>query len=124
MTAHLIALLALIAATATVHGQALAGPVEPRAEHAAAAAKRSMDATEKLRANKPFPYERRALRNYHDALERAERHEERAVTKAGNANRDAKRAARRATNADPARKLRQRRDERKERRKRATGRSK
>ena len=118
MTARLIALLMLIAIAVAVPGPVLAGPAERRAENAAAAAKRSKDATEKLRANKPFAHERRALPRYRDALERAERREERAAHKAADATRDAERAARKVASAGRERKFRQRREDRKERRRR------
>ncbi len=118
MTARLIALLMLTAIAAAVPGPAFAGPAERRADAAAAAAKRNKDATEKLRANKPFAHERRALPRYRDALERAERREKKAALKAADAARDAERAARKAASAGRERKLRQRREERKERRQR------
>ena len=116
LTARFIALLMLTAIAAAVPGPAFAGPAERRAEAAGAAAKRDKDATEKLRANKPFAHERRAaLRRYRDALERAERREEKAALKAANAARDAEQAARKAASAGRERKLRQRREKRKER---------
>lgn len=119
MTAHLIALLTLIAIAAAAPDPAVAGPAERRTEDAAAAAKRSKDETEKLRANQPAVHERRTLiRKHRDALERAEWGEEKSAHKAVDAARDAERATRKSGEAGRERALRQRRLERDLRRRR------
>jgi len=90
----------------------IAGPAERRAEEAAAAASRAKDATEKLHATEPAPHDRRARPAYDDALERAERAEQRAIDRAADAAREAERAARQAESAARDRSRLEQRDER------------
>jgi Skp family chaperone for outer membrane proteins len=118
MTARLIGLLMLTAFIATAPGTVLAGPADRRAEDAAAAARRARDTTEELRANRPAEHDRRALPGYQDDLERAEWHEEKAVRKAKDADREAGQATRKIESAGRERKNQQRREDRDKRRQR------
>ena len=116
MIARLTALFMFLVPILVTSLPAHAGPADSRAEDAAAAAKRAKDTTEKLRGNDPPVYDRRALPAYEDALERAERREEKSSFEAGNAAREAARADRQAKKrAIRDGKIRLRLDERKKR---------
>lgn len=115
MVKQLITLLSLSLLFTAMPGALRAGPLESQVEDAAARADRAKDATEKLRADKPAVYKREALRRFRDALERAERREEKAALKASGTARHADRDARRAANRNRKRMARQKRQARKER---------
>ena len=94
------------------------GPLDRRAEDSAAAAERARREAEKLRADPPPVYDRRALPAYQDDLERAERREERAEDAATRAAREAEQAERRSETLNRQREIMERREERDERRER------
>lgn len=116
MIARLTALFMFLVPILVTPLPAIAGPANSRAEDAAAAAERAKNTTEKLRGNEPPVYDRRAQPAYEDALERAERREEKSSFEADNVAREAARVNRQAKKrAIRDGKIRQRLKERKKR---------
>lgn len=111
--------LLLMAAIHAAHADPVVpGPAERRAEDAAAAAERARNDAERLRADPPPVFDRRALPAYEDDLERAERLEERAEDAAARAAREAEQAERLTEELNRRREIMERREERDERRER------
>lgn len=95
-----------------------AAAARQRSEDAAKAARQDKDATKRLRANQPPVYRRDEQPDYRDALDKAQRREDRSAHEAVDAMRDADRAARDAVRAQDERLHQQRLDDFNERRRR------